>query len=477
MVMRNQPLTIATNRGPITGLVSPTGSGEFLGIPFATAQRLENPVDISSWDDNFVATSYGPVCPQTPGMLEIALNMDASQMKEDCLNLNVFTPRTPTEGMALPVLVWIHGGAYTNGAGSVSVYHGGSLASRETVVVTINYRLGPLGFLGDGNYGVLDMLSALRWVQRNISIFGGDEKNVTIFGESAGGSAVLSLLASPEIGGLAHKAWAMSPSIGQLRDTPRALELQKQFIEIAGLSSFDEIKSMSVDDILATQQKQMVMPTKAFDFYSPTAGGAAIGTDILALAARSPIPLVVGTNRDENKLWSAFDESIINADASRWDEYTEEIFGVRAQQARDTYKALRPDESVGGLMSAVSTDTGFRQPAQRLCESRVLNETPTWMYWFTWPSPAFGGVIGCCHALDIPFAFDNLHSEGVSMLTGDGIERADIADRFASEIVAFAIHGHPSWSQFNINDRPTLIINAETQLALDPEPEIRALYI
>ena len=475
--MQKHRHTIATVHGTLTGLISPNGSCEFLGIPFATAQRLENPVDIASWDDKYEAIAYGPICPQTPGMLEMVYNMDASHMEEECLNLNVFTPRTPTEEMSLPVLVWIHGGAYTNGSGSVACYHGASLASRETIVVTINYRLGPLGFLGDGNYGILDMMSALRWVQRNISAFGGDTTNVTIFGESAGGSAVISLLASPEINGLAHRAWAMSPSIGQLRDTPRALELRQQFVELAGLSTFDEVKSMTVEDILSTQQKQMVMPTEGFDFYSPTAGGPSISHDILGDAARSPIPLVVGTNKDENKLWSAFDESIINADIARWEEFTEEIFGERAQQARDTYKALRPDESVGGLMSAVSTDTGFRQPAQRLCEDRVANHTPTWMYWFTWPTPALGGVVGCCHALDIPFAFDNLNVEHVSTLTGEGIERADIADRFASEIVAFAIHGHPSWSQFNINDRPTLIINAETQLALDPEPEIRALYI
>jgi para-nitrobenzyl esterase len=475
--MQNQPHTIATNRGTITGLVSPTGACEFLGIPFATAERLENPIDISSWNDDFVATSYGPICPQTPGMLEMALNMDASHMKEDCLNLNVFTPRTPTDGMSLPVLVWIHGGAYTNGAGSVAWYHGESLASRETVVVTINYRLGPLGFLGDGNYGTLDMLSALRWVQRNISAFGGNEKNVTIFGESAGGSAVVSLLASPEIDGLAHKAWAMSPSIGQLRDKPRALELQQQFLELAGVNSFDEVKSLSVEEILATQQKQMVMPTKAFDFYAPTAGGASLSTDILRDAARSAIPLVVGTNRDENKLWSTFDEALLNADISRWEEFTNETFGERAPQARKVYESLRPGETPGGLMSAISTDTGFRQPAQRLCENRVASNTPTWMYWFTWPTPAFGGVVGCCHALDIPFAFDNLGAEGVLMMTGDGAERVGIADRFASEIVAFATHGHPSWSQFNVNDRPTLVIDTQTQLAHDPEPEIRSLYI
>lgn len=474
--MQNQLHTIATTRGSITGLVTPSGACEFLGIPFATAGRLERPVDISSWDDNFTATSYGPICPQTPGMLEMALNMDASHMKEECLNLNVFTPRTPTEGISLPVLVWIHGGAYTNGAGSVAWYHGESLASRDTVVVTINYRLGPLGFLGDGNYGTLDMLSALRWVQRNISIFGGNANNVTIFGESAGGSAVVSLLASTEIEGLAHKAWAMSPSIGQLRDKPRALELQKQFLELAGVTTINEVKSLSVEDILATQQKQMTSPTKAFDFYAPTAGGDSLSDDILSSAARSPIPLVVGTNRDENKLWSAFDQSLADADMSRWVAFTDETFGNRAQQARLAYETLRPGESPKDLMSAVSTDTAFRQPAQRLCEARTTNNTPTWMYWFTWPTPAFGGVVGCCHALDIPFAFDNLDAEGVLMMTGDGAERSAIADRFASEIVAFATHGHPSWSQFNVEDRPTLVIDTQTQLAHDPEPEIRVLY-
>lgn len=477
MTMQNQPHTIATKHGSLTGLLSPSGACEFLGIPFATAERLQNPVDISSWDDNFAATSYGPICPQTPGMLEMALNMDASHMKEDCLNLNVFIPRTPTEGMSLPVLVWIHGGAYTNGASSVAWYHGESLASRETVVVTINYRLGPLGFLGDGNYGVLDMLSALRWVQRNISVFGGNENNVTIFGESAGGSAVVSLLASSEIDGLAHKAWVMSPSIGQLRDKPRAVELQKQFLEIAGATSLEEIRKMTVEDILATQQKQMASPSKAFDFYAPTAGGMSLSNDILGTAARSPIPLVVGTNKDENKLWSAFDQSLADADMSRWSAFTDETFGNRAQQARVAYETLRPGESAKDLMSAVSTDTAFRQPAQRLCEGRVTNHAPTWMYWFTWPTPAFGGVVGCCHALDIPFAFDNLDAEGVLMMTGDGLERAGIADRFASEIVAFATHGHPSWSQFNVNDRPTLVIDAETQLIHDPEPEIRNLYL
>jgi len=475
--MASNERTITTPSGSFIGQTTSTGGFEFLGIPFASAGRFEPPTDITSGYHKFDASKYGYICPQIPGMLELALNMDASHMNEDCLNLNVYIPHDPVDSQKLPVLVWIHGGAYTNGAGSVAWYHGSSLASRGCVVVTINYRLGALGFLGEGNYGTLDMLSALRWVQRNITSFGGDTNNVTIFGESAGGSAVVSLLASTEISGLAHKAWAMSPSIGQLRNLERAQELQLQFLEFAGVATIEEARELSTDEILSVQQRQMASATKEFDFYSPTAGGASLRPEILDIAARSPIPLVVGTNRDENKLWSAFDPSLADADVTRWEQFTTDTFGDKAVEARLAYEALRPGESPKDLMSAVSTDIAFRQRAQRLCEARVSHDVPTWMYWFTWATPAFGGVVGCCHALDIPFAFDNLHAEGTEMMTGNGPERAGIADRFASEIIAFATHGHPSWSQFNCTDRPTLVIDADTHLAHDPESAIRLLFV
>ena len=475
--MKSAVRTITTPSGSIQGKATPNGGSEFLGVPFATAARFEPPVDITSGYDDFDAANFGHICPQIPGMLEMALNMDPNDMNEDCLNLNVYIPHDPVNSQSLPVLVWIHGGAYTNGAGSIAWYNGASLASRGCIVVAINYRLGAFGFLGDGNYGTLDMLSALRWVQRNISSFGGDTNNVTIFGQSAGGSAVVSLLAARDIDGLVHKAWAMSPSIGQLRTHKRSQELQQQFLDLAGVSSIEEARRLSVEDVLAIQQKQMNTTTKEFDFYAPTAGGDSLHDEILDVAARSPIPLVVGTNRDENKLWSAFDTTLANADMSTWEQFTTETFGAKAVEAKSVYETLRPGESPKDLMSAVSTDTGFRQRAQRLCEARVNNDLPTWMYWFTWPSPVFDGIVGCCHALDIPFAFDNLHAEGADLMTGDSPERAGIADRFASEIVAFATHGHPSWSQFNCTDRPTLVIDTETHLTHDPEPAIRLLYV
>jgi para-nitrobenzyl esterase len=472
-----QVTTITTPSGSLRGNLRPDGGCEFLGIRFAHADRLMPPHDITTWDVELDATTFGPICPQVPGMLESMLGFDGSNMAEDCLNLNVFTNNAPTGATKLPVLVWIHGGAYTNGSGSIPWYHGSALASRGAVVVSINYRLGAFGFLGEGNYGTLDMISALRWVNRNIAAFDGDVNNVTIFGESAGGSAVVSLMSSPEAKGLFHKVWAMSPSIGQLRTLPRAQELQTQFLEIAKVSSIDEVRALSLDDMLAAQAKQMAIPTTNFDFYTPTAGGSALPFDILSAAAQSPLPLVLGSNHDEDRLWSAFDPMQAEFDNHDWERVSGEVFGHRAADARAVYEKHRPTESPRQLISSVHTDTAFRQRAQRLAESHVAAGNPTWMYWFTWATPAFGGVLGSCHALDIPFAFDNLGAPGTDMLTGDGAERAGIATRFANEIAQFAKASEPTWPAFNLGNRQTLEINAKMNVLSDPEGEIRSLFV
>jgi para-nitrobenzyl esterase len=200
--------------GTFQGIALENGQTAYKGIQFARASRWQHPTDVETYDSPVDATSNGSISPQIPGFLEQMLGTDPSSMAEDCLNLNVYCPQGATDTSNLPVLFWIHGGAYTNGAGSIAWYDGSRLASRGVVVVSINYRLGALGFAGHENFGVLDMLSGLRWVQRNISSFGGNPGNVTIFGESAGGSAVVSLMAPDAANHLFHKAWSMSPSIG-----------------------------------------------------------------------------------------------------------------------------------------------------------------------------------------------------------------------------------------------------------------------
>ena len=153
-----------------------------------------------------------------------------------------------------------------------------------------------------------------------------------------------------------------------------------------------------------------------------------MSSNIIETAARSSIPFVVGTNRDENKLWSAFNQEAADHGQAEWETFTDQTFGTNAPAARSTYEARRPGEAARELISAVNTDTSFRQPAQNLSELRVANNNPTWMYWFTWATPAFGGILGSCHALDIPFAFDNLGAPGTDMLLGTEEDRSTVGN-------------------------------------------------
>lgn len=444
------------------------------GIRYASAGRFEAPT-LLPYKQGDELGEFGPICPQVPGMLEQLLGQDVSQMDEDCLYLNVFSPATASSN-SLPVLVWIHGGAYVNGAGSIQWYDGSQLASRGCVVVTVNYRLGALGYLGDGNYGTLDQICALQWVQMNIASFGGDPNNVTIFGESAGGSAVVSLLAAPEAQPLFHKAWSMSPSIRQLRDTNSAKKWQKDFFNVAGVDSLDKVKELPLEEVLAAQSRVLSMPNVAYDMFSPTGGGEGLPVDILAVAAANKKPVCVGTNRDESLLFLAFDPAHSNATAEQWEQVVARQFTGNETRAKAMYENARPGASPLQLIAAVATDLAFRRPAQQLCEERAAQGAPSWMYWFTWASPAFGGILGSSHALDIPFAFDNLHAPGTDMFLGDAGNVTPLAERFANEITLFATSGTTTWEPFDVSKRATLRLDTTVELLHDPEPELRKLH-
>jgi para-nitrobenzyl esterase len=283
------------------------------------------------------------------------------------------------------------------------------------------------------------------------------------------------LLAAPSAQGLFHHAWAMSPSINQLRTLDSARRWQQSFLDAAGVTSLGEARELPLEKVLEAQAAVIAMPNTEYDMFAPTAGGFGLPERLLDAAAANPVTFCVGTNRDESLLFLAFDPTFSSATDEQWLRHTEHQFGTRAAEARAAYEAARPGATPVQLIAAAQTDHVFRRPAQRLCEARAAAGNPSWMYWFTWASPAFGGMLGSAHALDIPFAFDNLAAPGTEMMLGDGDDRQPLATRFADEISAFASKGAPSWEAFDPTDRATLRLDAEVELLHDPESALRLL--
>lgn len=452
----------------------------FKSIPYATATRFAPPVAATAHDDELDATAYRAQCPQLFGPLEQALGASSLPADEDCLHLSVFTPddgEVP-DGRPRPVVVWIHGGAFTAGTGAMPWYDGSALAARgDLVVVTINYRLGALGFSGRTNCGLRDQVAALDWVRRHVGAFGGDPEQVTIVGESAGGASVIALMATPTAAGLFHRAFAMSPSIGQLRSGERADEALVEYLREAGATSLDELRAVDVGRLLEPQGTILARGSVGFTGFSPCVDGEFVPEPFLEAAARSTVPLVIGTTRDEMLLFSAFRPDPSMATDEALGRYARSVLGELAPVAIDRYRVRRPGDDAARIGSAIQTDHVFRQPARRLADARAAHGSPTWMYWFTLPSTAFGGAVGSCHALDIPYVFHNLHRPGVEMFTGDGDHRHAVADAYSQALVSLACSGSPGWPAHDVATRPTMVFDTIGGLVHDPEPELRELWM
>jgi len=457
----------------------------YKGFRFARAERFGAPDDL---DDDVARTetgTYGPQCPQVIGMMEQMLGQGSLPSDEDCLSLNVFTPAR--DSGRRPVMVWVHGGAFTNGTGATPWYHGASLVERYgVVVVTVNYRLGAFGFshlsehggrafADSGNLGILDQVSALRWVRRNIASFGGDPENVTVFGESAGGSSVLSLMATPAGTDLFHRAIALSPSMSQLRDRERAHEAARELLDASGLDAHG-LRSAPTEAVLDAQRAVLRRRAGSFTAFAPTPGEPAMPDHVAEAAARNPVPLLIGTTKDEMLLFTMLDPHFQGMDDAGLRAFAQERFGAAADDAIEAYRTARPDSAPGAIASAIATDEGFRGPARRLAEARARNGHSTWMHWFTWETPAFGGVLRSCHALDIPFVFHNLERNGVEAFTGDSDERTLIADTFSRAVTDFANAGSPGWDPYDLERRTTMRIDRNSGVVHDPEADLRRLW-
>ncbi|MEY3397376.1 MAG: hypothetical protein RLZZ534_1338, partial [Actinomycetota bacterium] len=292
--------------------------------------------------------------------------------------------------------------------------------------------------------------------------------------ESAGGSSVVAITASPSTKGLITKAWAMSPSLLQLRTHAEAEEAMAQFFEVAHVDSLNDLKALTTQQIIDSTAQMFLNVDNYISTFSPTRGGSALPETVYEASAKSQVPLVVGTNRDENRLWAVLNPQPLEISGAK--EFFDQAFRELSSDAWTTYEQLMGDSSPVQIVSSMHTDRDFRVPAWQLCDVRSEAGSKTWMYWFTWPTPIFDGVLGCCHALDLPFMFDNLDKPNVELFTGTDPVRSKISGHFTTELIKFAKTGEVSWPNYTPSSRSTLRIDVETQVLSDPDPVIRNLW-
>jgi para-nitrobenzyl esterase len=492
---------VDTPSGRVQG-IEKRGVLQFRGIPYARAERFRAPQRVEPWSEVRDATQFGLTAPQNAGFTEALVGAQERPQGEDCLALNVFTPAA--DERARPVMVWIHGGGFTSGAGSVPWYDGTNLVLRgDVVVVTINYRLGALGFLqlshldpafaGSGANGIRDQVMALEWVRDNIDAFGGDPGNVTIFGESAGGMSVGTLLGTPAAAGLFHGAIAQSGAAAHSHTPETAEWVTGRMLSTLDLSpiSVEGLLAAPVDALLAAQATVEAGRSLAYsDGEGPPAGrltfqpvidGTVLpGPPLAAVSAGSAagVPLVIGSTAEE---WNLFHVRARTAGAMSEEQLQRRVAplaGDRAADLIDAYRSGAGDTSPDAVMCSIMTDHVFRIPAIRLASAQLPHGPRVSMYRFDYASPA----LGACHAIDVPFVFDNLDRRGVDMLLG-GLDEGSyaLAGRTAQAWVTAARTGNPShedldWPAYDSGQRLTCVLDRDVAVEADPGADRRALW-
>ena len=481
-----------TTHGPVRGSAG-AAHARFLGIPYASAPvgdlRWAAPQAPEAWDEVREATAFGPAAWQpTGGPLDgLVPGMGSDDQGDDCLSLNIWTPAN--DGTKHPVMVWIHGGAFSLGAGSLSAYDGTSLCTRtNTVVVTINYRVGALGFLvldddtAVANAGILDQIAALRWVCDNIAAFGGDPDNVTIFGESAGGGSVLSLLSAPSAQGLFHRAIVQSGATDLVLDRDRARLVLEAFARCAGVDPDDAaaLRALTPQQVLAAQAQASgeLFATVGTMPFHPCVDGAVLPFTWQGAAETgvSDVPIIIGTTRDEMSLFASFDPAAATLDDA----------GLRARIA---HLGQDPDALIAAyaetgtdqppaVWGRINTDNAMWFPALRFINAYCVH-SPVWTYRFDWPAAL--ASLGAPHGVDIPFPFDTIEVGGWDAFISDPTDAHELADVIQQLWSSFARSGTPTansidWPRFDADRRATLILEREVRCVDDPNGAVRRAW-
>ena len=443
--------TISIDSGTLAGTVMDDGVRVFKGIPYAAAPigelRWRRPAAPKSWEGVRSATEFGSICPQTSGLAAMSGGV-LPKTDEDCLFLNIWTPALSADE-SLPVMVWIHGGGLSLGWSNHSLYDGHEIAKRGIVLVSINYRLGPLGFLAhpaltkeagfSGNYGFLDQVAALEWVKRNIKAFGGDENQVTIFGESAGGTSVMALLSSPSTknlidGAIAQSPWFTEDNVKELTGKASAEAFGSAWAE-AGAPGKDltTLRQIPADDLVGDGKVELPMYVTVDGDFLPRSVES-----IFARGQQLDVPLIVGTNADEGTMFVMMEGYANKVD---FEQGLRDIYGDAAGAMLELYPVM-DDTEVRGAVNQWLTDTWFLRAARVFLDSASNRSSSAYQYHFTRAVP--GNPLGAHHGADLRYVFNAM---GGQAPFGGATAAEDLA--LAESIISY-------WTQFAKTGNPNL---------------------
>ncbi len=513
--------TIETAGGKLRGY-SDRGVQVFKAIPYGAstggARRFLPPLPAPPWSGTRDATAFGPSSAQPgsavpPGPAREAMDRfmgtfgflgSEVDTSEDCLVLNVWTPAPLSDGVVVddggrrPVMVRIHGGGFTMGSGSWPSHDGTNLARRgDVVVVTLNHRLGVLGYLdvssqfgpdyaASGNAGMLDLVLALDWVRDNIAAFGGDPGNVTIFGESGGGHKVSTLLGMPSARGRFHRAIVQSGPGLEARAPEDAAEVSKAVLEELGSPDLATLQSLPVEQLLAAQTAlgARLGAMGAMAGFGPVRDGSVVPEDTrdaLADGTAADVPVIVGSTRHEGTMFlaatgmnttSAMDDDALREHLGTW-------AGDRVDDVLDVYRREHPDASNLDLAVLVQSMSMMGRGSIAFAEQKIAgSRTPVWLYLLAWESPALDGFVKASHGLCVPLTMDNA---GVVPMSDYPAGHA-LAAQMSAAWIAFARTGDPNhfdlpqWEPYSLDERATMIFDHPPRVEHDPNAAERLVW-
>lgn len=482
---------LQTRAGKVAG-VKAQGVHVFKGIPYGAdtrTTRFQPAAAPVAWKRTRDALSYGPSCPQSSSK---------ETMSEDCLYLNVWTPAL-RGGAKRPIMVYFHGGEYSSGSGSSSLYDGTRLCLRgDVVVVTLNHRLNVFGHLYlprlagskyamSGNVGVLDLVKALAWVRDHAEAIGGDPGRVMVFGQSGGGAKIATLMAMPAAKGMFHRAATMSGQQVTAQGPRGATQRAQAVLDALKIAPSDiaRLDEVSTEDLVAAARASDPSMVGRNVYFGPVLDQVSLPRHPFypdAPAQSADIPMIIGNTRDETRAFNGNDPGIHEL---TWEQLPERLLAtmhvdIEPEYVILEYRRLYPKYSPTEVFFAATTAGRSWRGAIIEAELRAAQGSPVFAYQMNYRSPLENGRYGAMHTMDIPLVFDNIAQP--ESRTGKDANAQKAADQMSEAFIAFARSGNPAhkgipeWRPYELPARSTMVFDIESQLVDDPRGEERKLF-